>query len=46
MPLNDLEYLRARALDERLAAMRATSMRAFRAHMDMAREYERRSLTA
>ncbi|MBB5711103.1 hypothetical protein [Sphingomonas xinjiangensis] len=42
--MTEFEYFRARAIDERLAAMRAACMRAFRAHMDMACEYERRCL--
>ena len=40
------EYLHRRAIAERLAAMRATSMVVFRAHMDMALTYERRLLGA
>ncbi|MBB5712185.1 hypothetical protein [Sphingomonas xinjiangensis] len=43
--MSDFEYFRSRALDARIAAMRAATMTAFGAHMDMVREYERRSLS-
>ncbi|MBB5712140.1 hypothetical protein [Sphingomonas xinjiangensis] len=42
--MSDLEYFRLRAVDARVAAMRAKTMMAFRAHMHMARVYESRLL--
>ena len=42
--MGDIEYFSRRAVDERRAAVRAKSMRSFRAHMDLVREYEYRAL--
>jgi hypothetical protein len=43
--MGDREYFRDRAQAERAAALKAKDMCAFRAHMDLAHEYEWRAVT-
>ncbi|MBB5712685.1 hypothetical protein [Sphingomonas xinjiangensis] len=42
----EVDYLRRRAAQERVAALKAETMKVFRAHMDMALAYELRLLGA
>jgi hypothetical protein len=43
--MSDREYFARRAVVEREAALKARDLSSFRAHMDMAREYEWRAAT-
>jgi hypothetical protein len=44
--MTDTDYFRERALDERIAALKAKTMASFSAHMAMCREYETRIFAA